>query len=174
MMRLSRHAVFGVMGLAAVGLAGCSSASTPPSPSLPLSSARNALPSHGAPAVPAPIGSTAEVESDPCRAVSTAEVEALGTKVVNAAPEGDQSGKSCVWTYAGEYGTINAGLTPGNKDGLSSLYASSEDGTLTSFTPLPPIDGYPAVTYAQGGEGEGVCTLAAGVRDELLYTVHRS
>lgn len=83
-----------------------------------------------------PIATTAEVESGPCRAVSTAQVEGLGTKVVNAAMEGDQSGKSCVDLRKPEYGTANAGLAPGNKDGLSSRYASSEDGTLASLTPL--------------------------------------
>lgn len=112
------HPLLGVMGLVAVGLAGCSSTSTPPSPALPSSSIGKTLPSHGAPAVVTPITGTTAVESDPCAAV-----------------------------------------TP------------KQDGTLTSFTPLPPIDGYPAVSYAQGGEGEGVCTLAIGVRDDLLYTV---
>lgn len=169
--RLPMHKALVGVGLAAVGLAACHSAAAPANPAPPPSSTGKTLPSHGAPAVLAPIASTAAVESDPCSAIAPAQVEGLGTKVVNTAPEGDQTGKSCVWTYAGEYGTINAGLTPGNKDGLSSLYASSKDGTLTSFAPLPPVDGYPAVTYAQGGEGEGVCTLAVGVRDDLLYTV---
>jgi hypothetical protein len=42
---------------------------------------------------------------------------------------------------------------------------------LTTFKPVAPIEGYPAVIYANGGEGNAVCTPAVGVRNDLVYTV---
>ncbi|MER7862680.1 hypothetical protein ABTX61_26525 [Amycolatopsis japonica] len=36
---------------------------------------------------------------------------------------------------------------------------------------MDPIEGYPAVVYANGGEGKGNRTLAVGVRDDLVYNL---
>jgi hypothetical protein len=54
---------------------------------------------------------------------------------------------------------VNFGMVAGNKDGLSSLYYQGAHGGLTTFDPIAPIAGYPAVIYANGGEGAGTCTL---------------
>jgi hypothetical protein len=62
-------------------------------------------------------------------------------------------------------------MTVGNKEGLSSLYYQSTHSGLTTFKPVSPVEGYPAVVYSNGGESPGVCTLAVGVRNDLTYTI---
>ncbi|RSN37883.1 DUF3558 domain-containing protein [Amycolatopsis sp. WAC 01416] len=133
------------------------------------SSAR--LPSDGAPAVTDPIAATASVEADPCSAIPTAEIEAIGGKVKNSRLDDLTMGNNCVWVFQESPNTVSAGLVTGNKDGLSALYAQNATSGLTTFKPVDPINGYPAVIFANGGEGEGNCTLAVGVRDDLVYTV---
>ncbi|MFJ8910812.1 DUF3558 domain-containing protein [Amycolatopsis sp. NPDC102389] len=133
------------------------------------SSAR--LPSDGAPAVTIPITDTAAVEADPCSAIPTAEIEAIGGKVERSELEALTMGKACAWIFQEGANTVSAGLVTGNKDGLSALYSQNAAGGLTTFKPVNPVNGYPAVIYANGGEGRGTCTLAVGVRDDLVYTV---
>ncbi|MFI5607597.1 DUF3558 domain-containing protein [Amycolatopsis sp. NPDC051903] len=154
-------------------LSGCSGGGTSGTATTPAPpSSTGGLPFAGAPNVGSPLTKTTAVESDPCSAITAAQIESLGGKVQSTQTENDPTGNNCVWTYSGEYGTITAGFTSANKEGLSSLYASSKDGSLTTFKPQPAVDGYPAVVYAQGGEGAGVCTLAVGVRNDLLYTIN--
>ncbi|UUV28035.1 DUF3558 domain-containing protein [Amycolatopsis roodepoortensis] len=129
------------------------------------------LPSDGAPAVAKPIAATAAVEADPCSAIPTAEIEAIGGKVKRTRVDDLTMGNACAWVFQEAPNTLSAGLVTGNKDGLSALYAQNATGGLTTFKPVDPVDGYPAVIYANGGEGKGNCTLAVGVRDDLVYTV---
>ncbi|MFC9250571.1 DUF3558 family protein [Amycolatopsis thailandensis] len=57
-------------------------------------------------------------------------------------------------------------------DGLSHLYALKAQGSgVTTFQPVAEIAGYSAVVYANGGEGPGVCNLAIGVRDDMMYVL---
>ncbi|MGY6657266.1 DUF3558 domain-containing protein [Amycolatopsis sp. TRM77291] len=151
-------------------LSGCSDqkSGTPTPTSAPSSTG---LPSNGAPAVANPIANTAQFESDPCAAIPTAEVESLGGKVERSEQENLTMGKACAWIFTKGANTVSAGLVAGNKDGLSSLYAQNATGGLTTFKPVEQVDGYPAVVYANGGEGPGTCTLAVGIRDDLVYTV---
>ncbi|ANN21480.1 hypothetical protein SD37_00905 [Amycolatopsis orientalis] len=154
-----------------VTLSGCGNEppvhSTPPT--LPMSSAR--LPSSGAPAVPEPIYNTTTVEKDPCSAVPNAEIEELGGKVERSRTVDLSVGLSCSWLFFEAPSTVSAGLAVGNKDGLSALYAQNAAGGLTTFRPVAPVAGHPAVIYANGSEGKGTCTLAVGIRDDLVYTV---
>ncbi|RSM66513.1 DUF3558 domain-containing protein [Amycolatopsis sp. WAC 01376] len=133
------------------------------------SSAR--LPSDGAPAVTAPINDTARVERDPCSAIPTAEIEAIGGKVERFRTVDLSEGLNCSWLFLEAPSTVSAGLVLGNKDGLSALYAQNSTGGLTTFKPVDPVGGHPAVIYANGSEGRGTCTLAVGIRDDLVYTV---
>ncbi|WP_083920477.1 DUF3558 domain-containing protein [Amycolatopsis decaplanina] len=151
-------------------LGGCSDqkASTPTPTSVPTSTG---LPSNGAPAVANPITNTAQFESDPCTVIPSAEVESVGGKVERSEQEELTMGKACAWIFAKGANTVSAGLVAGNKDGLSSLYAQNAAGGLTTFKPVEQVAGYPAVVYANGGEGPGTCTLAVGVRNDLVYTV---
>ncbi|MGW4126604.1 DUF3558 domain-containing protein [Amycolatopsis japonica] len=150
-------------------LGGCSDqkTDTPPT-SAPTSTG---LPSNGAPAVADPITNTAQFESDPCTVIPSAEIESVGGKVERSEQEELTMGKACAWIFAKGANTVSAGLVAGNKDGLSSLYAQNATGGLTTFKPVEQVAGYPAVVYANGGEGPGTCTLAVGVRNDLVYTV---
>ncbi|MEV6909496.1 DUF3558 domain-containing protein [Amycolatopsis sp. NPDC051071] len=151
-------------------LGGCSGEKTgnPTPTSAPPSTG---LPSAGAPAVVDPITNTAAVESDPCSAIPTAELETIAGKVKRSRSEDMTAGKGCTWVFEVSPNTLNAGLVTGNKDGLSALYAQKAAGSLTTFKPVYQIAGYPAVIYANGGEGKGNCTLAVGVRNDLVYNV---
>ncbi|MEU3763531.1 DUF3558 domain-containing protein [Amycolatopsis keratiniphila] len=129
------------------------------------------LPSDGAPAVPNPITATAAIEADPCSAIPTAEIEAIGGKVKRTMTDDGAMGKSCGWIFEPGPSSVTAGLIPGNKDGLSSLYAKHAQGGLSTFKPVDSIEGHPGVIYDNGGEGRGRCVLAVGIRDDLTYTV---
>jgi len=156
-------------------IAGCSSNTpagnvTAPSPEKSSQSA-SSLPTDGAPNVNNPIVNTAGVETDPCSALTSAQIESFGGKVDRSRIDDLSLGKNCVWVYDNQYGSIGAGLVTGNKDGLSGIYYQNSHGGLTTFKPVPAIEGYPAVQYANGGELDGECTLAVGIRNDLVYTV---
>jgi hypothetical protein len=114
---------------------------------------------------------TTAVESDPCSAIATAQVESIGGKVKSVTTDELSLGRGCAWIFDDLAGNVNAGLVTGNKKGLSSLYSQNTRGGLTSFAPVTEIAGYPAVTYENGGERKGGCTLAVGVRNDLVYTI---
>ncbi|KZB85263.1 hypothetical protein AVL48_02175 [Amycolatopsis regifaucium] len=153
-------------------LSGCSDKKPgDPTPApLPASSSAR-LPSDGAPAVTDPITNTAAVEKDPCSAIPTAEIEAIGGKVERSRTVDLSEGLNCSWLFVEAPSTLSGGLVVGNKKGLSALYAQKSTGGLTTFKPVDPIEGHPAVIYANGSEGRGTCTLAVGIRDDLVYTV---
>jgi hypothetical protein len=155
-------------------LASTSGCSKPPAGNpapTPHTSAAGGLPTDGAPNVNDPLTNTAAVESDPCSAITTSQVESLGGKVKSVATDELSLGRGCAWVFADLAGDANAGLVTGNKNGLSSIYAQNARGGLTSFAPVAAVAGYPAVTYENGGEEKGSCTLAVGVRNDLVYTV---
>ncbi|MFJ4102520.1 DUF3558 domain-containing protein [Amycolatopsis japonica] len=156
----------------AILLSGCSEKKPgDPSPAQPPASSSAGLPSNGAPAVTDPIANTATVEKDPCSAIPTTEIEAIGGKVERTRTVNLSEGINCSWLFVEAPSTLSGGLVVGNKKGLSALYAQKSTGGLTTFKPVDPIEGYPAVIYANGSEGRGTCTLAVGIRDDLVYTV---
>ncbi len=136
-----------------------------PSDTAPASSANLA------PKVDQPISNTAGVETDPCSAVSTATVESAASKVKNSRTNTSNLGNTCVWIFENSGGNVSAGVVTANKQGVNALYIQNSRGGLTTFKPQPPILGYPAVVYANGGETEGSCNLAVGIRDDVTYTV---
>ncbi|MGY6657268.1 DUF3558 domain-containing protein [Amycolatopsis sp. TRM77291] len=113
----------------------------------------------------------ASCRGGPGSAIPAAEIEAIGGKVKRTRVDDLTMGNASAWVFQEAPNTLSAGLVTGNKDGLSALYAQNATGGLTTFKPVDPVDGYPAVIYANGGEGKGNCTLAVGVRDDLVYTV---
>ncbi|WP_228709297.1 DUF3558 domain-containing protein [Amycolatopsis keratiniphila] len=158
-----------LVAITAAMLSGCDEKgkNTPPPPAKPSSH----LPSNSAPAVPNPINDTTRVETDPCSAVPTATIEEIGGKVERLRTVELAGGLNCSWLFLEAPSTVSAGLLVGNKDGLSALYAQNSTGGLTTFRPVEPVGGHPAVIYANGSEGRGTCTLAVGIRDDLVYTV---
>ncbi|WP_037364392.1 DUF3558 domain-containing protein [Amycolatopsis orientalis] len=124
-----------------------------------------------APKVDQPINNTSAVETDPCSAVSTATVESAASKVKNSRTNTSNLGNTCVWIFDNSGGNVSAGVVTANKQGINALYIQKSRGGLTTFKPQPPILGYPAVVYDNGGETEGSCNLAVGIRDDVTYTV---
>ncbi|MGW4126600.1 DUF3558 domain-containing protein [Amycolatopsis japonica] len=129
------------------------------------------LPSDGAPAVAEPITDTAEAETAPCSAVPRAQIEKIGGAVERTVTDNGALGKNCGWIFKEGPSNINAGLVVGNRDGLSALYAKHANGDFASFRPVAPIEGHPAVVYGTTAGHAGFCTLAVGLRDDLVYTV---
>lgn len=161
-----------VVSVAAV-VAGCGS-ETPgtPTPSPTASSAaESGLPRAGAPKVGTPLKTTA-IETNACEAASESEINSTGVTLKTAEPQEIAGGKGCLWIFANTSGTVTGNLNANEPDGLSHLYALKAQGSgVTTFQPVADIAGYPAVVYANGGEGAGVCNLAIGVRDEMMYVL---
>ncbi|WP_326567245.1 DUF3558 domain-containing protein [Amycolatopsis rhabdoformis] len=124
-----------------------------------------------APKVVKPLTNTGRYEKDPCAAATMNEVAQLGGPVKGTSVYESTPGKTCQWTFDGGTGNIAGTFVTGNKDGLNSLYLQNRDGVLTTFKIVSPVEGYPAVAYSQGDEGEGNCAIAVGVRDDLTFTV---
>ncbi|QXV60783.1 DUF3558 domain-containing protein [Amycolatopsis sp. TNS106] len=170
----SRSALL-VLATAALLVSACSDSNngnpTTPAPSSPAGQA-SSLPRAGAPNIDQPLD-TAAAEADPCSVVKNDQVQAFGGGAVDRSRvEELSSGKVCTWVFANGLGTISAGMNTGERDGLSHLYALNAQGSgLTTFKPSEPIDGYPSVVFANGGERSYVCNLAVGVRNDLMYTI---
>ncbi|MFC3453161.1 DUF3558 domain-containing protein [Amycolatopsis speibonae] len=152
-------------------LAGCGTENggTPtPAPSSPNATE---LPRAGAPKVATPLD-TAKFASDPCSAATNAEIEGVAGKLKRTEAEDIAGGRGCAWIFNDLAGSVSGGLNVSQPDGLSHLYALNKQGSgVTTFKPLPDIGGYPAVVFANGGEGAGNCNLAVGVRDNMMYTL---
>ncbi|RSN59061.1 DUF3558 domain-containing protein [Amycolatopsis sp. WAC 04182] len=148
----------------------CNDDKTSGSPtSAPASS--SGLPRAGAPAVRSPL-KTDLLAADPCGAATKTEVEGVGGALKSTAAEDIASGRGCAWIFAESAGNVSGALNVGQPDGLSHLYALKAQGSgVTTFKPLPDIAGYPAVEYANGGEGKGACQLAVGLRDDVTYVL---
>ncbi|MFC9250569.1 DUF3558 domain-containing protein [Amycolatopsis thailandensis] len=142
-----------------------------PTPAPSPATASTQLPRDGAPAVSQPITNTAGAETDPCSAVTTAQIEQIGGKVKRTVIDDVSLGKNCGWIFEEGPSNVNAGLIVGNKEGLSSLYSKKAQGGFVTFKPIDSIDGYPAVIYGTTEGHEGLCNLAVGIRDDLVYTV---
>ncbi|WP_091611666.1 DUF3558 domain-containing protein [Amycolatopsis saalfeldensis] len=155
--------------IAAIAVAGCGSTSNGQATPAPSSSA--AGDPILAPKVTDPIANTESYASDPCSAVPSSEVESLGGPIKQTKTDNSDSGNLCVWTFTDLHGSASGGLLTKQTSGINGLYIDHQKGYLTTFTPHAPIAGYPAVIYARGGESEGNCNLAVGVRDDLAYTV---
>ncbi|MFI9449007.1 DUF3558 domain-containing protein [Amycolatopsis sp. NPDC052450] len=127
------------------------------------------LPRAGAPAVRTPL-KTDLLTTDPCGAATKSEVEGVGGALKSASAEDIAGGRGCAWIFASSAGNVSGALNVSQPDGLSHLYALKAQGSgVTTFKPLPDIAGYPAVEYANGGEGQGACQLAVGLRDDMTY-----
>ncbi|WP_233594671.1 DUF3558 domain-containing protein [Amycolatopsis sp. WAC 04169] len=167
-MRVQLVSVLAVAALLAVGCSTKTSGTA--EPSTPLPDATD-LPRAGAPKVTAPL-KTEQLTNDPCGAATDADIEGIAGKLKGSKVEQIGGGPTCSWVLADLAGSINGGLNVSQPDGLSHLYALKRQGSgVTTFKPLPDIAGYPAVVFANGGEGAGNCNLAVGVRDDMMYTV---
>ncbi|WP_370932956.1 DUF3558 domain-containing protein [Amycolatopsis sp. cg13] len=155
---------------AALLLSACNGNQGTPSPASPSSPGTGSSAS-APPKIADPITNTSAAEKDPCSAVPTSEVEKIGGKVRTTAVDTTPAGISCGWIFADGTGSLNGGLASG-ANGLQGLYQRNAVGGLKKFEVQPAIQGYPAVVYDIGLNGEGACALAVGVNDRLAYAVN--
>ncbi|WP_328608230.1 DUF3558 domain-containing protein [Amycolatopsis sp. NBC_00345] len=148
--------------------AGCSGkpaaapASTPPSP------VGEALPHSGAPKVDHPLPESV-LSGDPCQGALTPDQlkQILGT-----APQGKPDstaglGPDCDWHADA---AVSVSYTTQDHQGLSAAYKNAKP-KVTLWRVLPPIQGFPAVGYAdkQGEKTGDICTVSVGVADDLSF-----
>jgi len=171
-MRSRSMVVLAVAASAVSLLAGCNGENPGKPTGQPTSSAaESGLPRAGAPKVATPLKTTA-LEANACEAASTSEIDSAGVTLKTAEPQEISGGKGCLWILTNTSGTVTGNLNVSQPDGLSHLYALKAQGSgVTTFQPVADIAGYPAVIYANGGEGPGVCNLAVGVRDDMMYVL---
>lgn len=127
-----------------------------------------ALPSDGAPKVPAPLD-TARFQQDPCQALTSAQTRTLN---VGAAGEPVETalGNACDWRNPETRGFVEIAFLVESTRGLSAAYEANADGEWAFFDELPAIEGHPAVAY--GGvddRDQGACSVLVGVSDELAF-----
>jgi uncharacterized protein DUF3558 len=108
---------------------------------------------------------------DPCQALTADQARSLGFS-----PEGKPRtaplGKACTWENPESRGLVEIHLLDGNPNGLSGEYQANKDGKYAYFNPLPPIEGYPAVTTdIVDDRAAGRCTVVVGVSDEVTFEV---
>jgi hypothetical protein len=156
----------GVTLAIAVLLAACSSggsAGNAPSPA-PSSSPSTVDPSLK---VPAPLP-TQELLSNPCSALTDAQLTQLGLTSPGRASQGPPP--LCGWNADGSaQNGVNAGPVPQNKGGISDIYA--QKAKQAYFEPVT-VNGYPGVfADTQDGRASGSCTLWVGITDQLAYAV---
>jgi hypothetical protein len=165
--RMTSIVVGAALLLGAAG--GCSDKTAPgtPPPSTDAAASTSTSLPGGAPHVANPLDTT-KYQTDPCRALTTAQVHSLDLS--DAIPKSDTAntlGPGCIWfsTRVG-YG-IGVSFLTSNKQGLNSLYSKRTE--LGVFQELPPINGYPAVIYGDADlRTQGTCAVAVGVSDNLL------
>ncbi|SFA78664.1 Protein of unknown function [Amycolatopsis marina] len=130
----------------------------------------------GTPTVENPLD-TSSIDAKPCDVATPEQMNQLpGTVSESKTEDTALKSQSCAWFFDDEdqfsLGTVRAGTNlEGGANGLRTYYKAQAQGTLTVFKELPPVQGYPAVAYEQGGEREGKCAMAVGVRDDRAYTL---
>jgi hypothetical protein len=119
---------------------------------------------------------TSSIDTMPCDVATPEQIATLpGTVRDSFSEDTAAKSRSCAWLFDDEsgfsIGTVTAGtnMEDGN-NGLRTYYQAEAKGQLTVFKELPPVKGYPAVAYEQGGEREGKCSMAVGLRDDVVYT----
>ncbi|WP_116049548.1 DUF3558 domain-containing protein [Amycolatopsis palatopharyngis] len=167
-----------VLACAALILAsGCDDGNAAGSPTTaPPTPATQSPSNFGAPTVENPLD-TSSIDTKPCDVAKPEQMEQLpGTVGESKTEDTAAKSKSCAWLFDDEdqfsLGSVTAGTNlEVGANGLRTYYKAQAQGTLTVFEELPPVKGYPAVAYEQGGEREGKCAMAVGVRDDRVYSL---
>ena len=173
-----------LVGLFCLVLAGCttvspgeatststSEISTTGSSPTPSSSNGGDLPSNGAPKVTHPLDDTSRFEQNPCSILTSTQTQELDLPSTGREDDG-LLGLDCQWFNQDTQGQVTIGFLSKDSRGLSSSYAANEQGKYKYFNPLPPVEGYPAITYGTTDRrSSGICSVEVGVRDQLSFHV---
>ncbi|MGW7538867.1 DUF3558 domain-containing protein [Amycolatopsis sp. NPDC054798] len=157
---------------AVVTAAGCSGGDVPAPPASSTPSAAAAsLPYAGAPKVDRPLPSSV-LSGDPCQNALTAGQlkEILGATDPPKSENLPATGPACRWDHPDSGAGLNVFYDIRTHQGLSSVYQNTKPKT-TTWRPLPPIQGFPAVAYSiyPGGGVDDSCDVSVGIADD--YTV---
>ncbi|GAB1513444.1 DUF3558 domain-containing protein [Actinophytocola sp. KF-1] len=129
------------------------------------------VPNHGAPKVAVPYEDTDRFEQDPCAVLTAGQAEDLNLPTTGE-PDDIPYGVGCKWRNPDTRGQVTISLLTGNDQGLSAVYAADQRGDLAYLTPLPDIDGHPAVASdVEDRRSAGTCVVDVGLTDELLLGV---
>lgn len=171
-----------VVGLLCLAAAGCTTASpgeATPAPtsevsstgSAPTSSGGGGLPSNGAPKVEDPLEDTSRFEKDPCSILTAAQTQDLKVPATGREEDGTV-GLDCEWNNKDTRGWVAIGFLTNNDRGLSAFYAENRRKPYAYLTPLPDIEGYPAIASdSLDRRSQGVCLVQVGVTDQLAFHV---
>ncbi|WP_328605447.1 DUF3558 domain-containing protein [Amycolatopsis sp. NBC_00345] len=123
--------------------------------------------------VPAPLP-TGDLLSNPCAVIAPSQFEALG--FAGAGTKSDSAGNpsvgpDCRWVSKKNDGNLLfAGSLPGNKNGISDIYAGKAHAAY--FEPVT-VAGYPGVfSDIRDGRPSGNCTIFVGITDQLAASVN--
>lgn len=166
---------------AAALLVGCSDEGGTPTPTGPATSQPTessqqggSLPHSGAPKVTSPVSDTSSWEADPCSAITEEQFSSAGLEIGRFEPDMESdAGPGCEWALESGFAAAFSGtFITFNKEGLSALYKANEGGSYQAWDVLEPVEGFPAVRASEKDEeSDGVCAVATGIRDNLIYSV---
>ncbi|MBB4688625.1 DUF3558 domain-containing protein [Amycolatopsis jiangsuensis] len=150
--------------VAAVSLSACSGGGNSADNSSPPSSSSSVDASLK---VPAPLP-TQEFLSNPCSALTDAELDGVGLKPPGKVSQGPPD--LCRWESAGtRMNSVAVGAVPQNKGGISDIY--DQKATQAYFEPFS-ASGYPGVVAAADDlRSHGTCSVWVGITDQLAFTV---
>lgn len=138
--------------------------------------ASETLPHDGAPDVAEPLD-VGDPAAPPCRLLDAAAAEGIvGTPMAeryvrDLSDDGSGSPAECNYVLADELGAVGLGLGTWHGHGLSSLYQAQAEGKLTTFRPVPDVEGYPGLVYEDETDQPGSCLLAVGLRNDMTFDV---
>jgi len=129
------------------------------------------LPTNGAPKVEHPLEKTSRFEQDPCSILTAAQAQDLDLPTKGKEDDGS-FGLDCQWFNEDTGSKVTIGFFTNDPRGLSGSYAAHDEGKYGFFTPLPPIEGYPAIAVdVTDRRPEGICLVEVGVSDKLSFHV---
>jgi hypothetical protein len=171
-LRIPSTAIVLGLALVSVSLAGCTSGTSGAPTAAPTSSGTSAsAPSTGngaggAPRVAHPLDAS-KLITQPCVALTAADV--TGLNIVNAIskPVSDANGSQCTWS-GDSGGGVSIGWVTTNTNGLADLYSKSS--TIAYWQPTT-VAGYPAAygDALSDGRSQGDCVINTAVSDKLYF-----
>ncbi|WP_051792031.1 DUF3558 domain-containing protein [Amycolatopsis jejuensis] len=166
------RAPFAVLASAML-VAACSSTtagSPTPAPATSSLPGNETPPYAGAPKVAHPLPDSA-LSGSPCEALSPQQVTADAGPGITGKQEDGALGPRCSWTNHSGGSLLVIFFTTRQKEGLSIIYKQVKP-QMKRFDELPPIQGFPAVSYDDHpGPVNPSCTVAIGLSDTLEFEV---
>nr|WP_268744774.1 DUF3558 domain-containing protein [Amycolatopsis decaplanina] len=148
-----------------------------PAPDTPAASSSAAgVPNNGAPAVQNPLPANV-LDGSPCdSALTTQQLETFLGEPSPGKPSTDALGTACDWhSTTGSGAGFSIGYQTKSDQGISLSFQSVKP-KADRWLVLDPIDGYPAIGYANNvgapkPDDKLACVVVVGISDQLAYSV---